>query len=167
MLANPPAHLQESAARPFQQGLPSACQGTATASRLESIWRTCSLSGISERTSDIITAGWQRGTNSAYQSSWVKWNGWCDARCLNPLWCSVQHFVDSLTELFDSGLQHDTTNVVRSAVSMTHETVEGVPISQHPLVRQLMKGVYNPRLPKPRYTYAWERHCDSVYSGDG
>ena len=101
------------------------------------------------------------------QTRWVKWNGWCDARCLNPLWCSVQHFVDSLTELFDSGLQHDTTNVVRSAVSMTHETVEGVPISQHPLVRRLMKGVYNPRLPKPRYTYAWERHCDSVYSGDG
>ena len=127
--SSPSAGLQESAARPFQQGSPSAChcQGTATASRLESIRRTCSLSGISERTSDIITAGWRRGTNPAYQLGWVKWNGWCDARRLNPLSCIVQHFLEFLTELFDSGLQHRTINVVRSTVSMTHEKVDGVP----------------------------------------
>ena len=154
--SSPSAGLQEFAARPFQQGPPSACQGTATASHLESVRRTCSLSGISERTSDIITAGWRRRTNSAYQSGWVKWNSWCDARRLNSLSCSVQHFLEFLTELFDSGLQHRTINVVRSAVSMTHERVEGVPIGQHPLVTRLMKGVYNLRLPKPRYTYTWD-----------
>ena len=39
---------------------------------------------------------------------------------------------------------------------MTHEKVEGVPIGQDPLVRRLMKGVYNLRPPKPRYTYTWD-----------
>lgn len=39
---------------------------------------------------------------------------------------------------------------------MTHEKVEGVPIGQHPLVTRLMKGVYNLRPPKPRYTYTWD-----------
>lgn len=39
---------------------------------------------------------------------------------------------------------------------MTHVEVEGVPIGQHPLVTRLMKGVYNLRPPKPRYTYTWD-----------
>ena len=128
---------QESSARPIQQGTPPATQGATATSRLESVRHACSMSGISERATDIISAGWWRGTNSAYQSGWIKWTGWCSTRGLNPLSCSVQHFLDFLTELFDSGLQHRTINVVRSAVSMTHEEVEGIPIGQHPLVTRL------------------------------
>jgi hypothetical protein len=57
-------------------------------------------------------------------------------------------FLEFLTELFDSGLQHRTINVVCSAVSMTHEKVERVPIGKHPPVTRLMKGVYNLGPPK-------------------
>ena len=39
---------------------------------------------------------------------------------------------------------------------MTHEKVEGVHMGQHPLVTRLMKGVYNLRPLKPRYTYTWD-----------
>ena len=39
---------------------------------------------------------------------------------------------------------------------MTHRHVEGVPIGQHPLVTQLLKGVYNTRPPKLRYTEMWD-----------
>ena len=39
---------------------------------------------------------------------------------------------------------------------MTNTEVEGVPIGQHPLVAQLMKGVYKLRPPKPQYTYTWD-----------
>ena len=39
---------------------------------------------------------------------------------------------------------------------MTHRNVEGIPIGQHPLVTRLMKGVYNLRPPKPRYSYTWD-----------
>ena len=150
------ASPQESSARPFQQGTPPATQGATATSCLESVRHACSLSGISERATNIISAGWRRGTNSAYQSGWIKWTGWCSTRGLNSLSCSVQHFLDFLTELFDSGLQHRTINVVGSAVSMTHKEVEGIPIGQHPLVTRLMKGVYNLRPPKPQYTYTWD-----------
>ena len=68
----------------------------------------------------------------------------------------MQHFLEFLTELFDSGLQHRSINVIRSAVSMTHETTEGIPISQHPLVTRLRRGVYNLRPPKPRYSFTWD-----------
>ena len=56
------------------------------------------------------------------------------------------------TELSDSGLQHRTINVVRSAVSMTHEKMEGVPIGKILWV----KGVYILGLPKPPHTYTWD-----------
>ena len=39
---------------------------------------------------------------------------------------------------------------------MTHRHIEGVPIGQHPLVTRLLKGVYNTRPPKPRYTETWD-----------
>ena len=46
------------------------------------------------------------------------------------------------------------------AVSMTHCHVEGVPIGQHTLVTQMIKGVYNSRPPRPRYSAIWD--VDSV-----
>ena len=39
---------------------------------------------------------------------------------------------------------------------MTHERIEGLPIGQHPLVTRLMKGVYNLRPPRPRYSHTWD-----------
>ena len=58
--------------------------------------------------------------------------------------------------MYEEGLQHRTLNVIRSAVSMTHNSIEGHPIGQHPLVSRLLKGVYNLRPPKPRYTSTWD-----------
>ena len=54
------------------------------------------------------------------------------------------------------GLQHRSINTIRSAVSMTHRHIEGVPIGQHPLVTRLLKAVYNIRPPKPHYTETWD-----------
>ena len=64
---------------------------------------------------------------------------------------SISHF-----QLFDSGLQQCTINVVCSAVSMTHERIEGLSLGQQLLVNRLMKGVYKLRPPRPRYSYTWD-----------
>ena len=58
-------------------------------------------------------------------------------------------------------------NTIRSAVSITHNHIEGTPIGQHPLVTRLLKGVYNMRPPKPRYSATWDvdvviRHLQSL-----
>ena len=34
--------------------------------------------------------------------------------------------------------------------------MDGVPVDQHPLMKQLFKGVYNLRPPQPRYTQTWD-----------
>jgi len=39
---------------------------------------------------------------------------------------------------------------------MTHDPIENSPVGQHPLVKRLMRGVYNSRPPQPRYSKTWE-----------
>ena len=145
---------------PLQQVTPSLTEGTATACCVESIRQRHSAEGISSRASKLILAGWSKATNSAYQSSWQRWNRWCAGRGIDPFSCHVREFLDFLADLYEEGLEHRTVNSIRSAVSMTHCHVEGVPIGQHPLVIRLLKGVYNSRPPRPRYSATWD--VDSV-----
>ena len=58
----------------------------------------------------------------------------------DPVSADVQYFLEFLTSLYDQGLQHQSINTIRSAVSMTHKHVGGSPIG---LVARLLKGVYN------------------------
>ena len=60
-----------------------------------------------------------------------------------PFHAESNHF---LADLYEQGLQYHTINTIRSAVSMTHNTIGNTPIGQHP---QLMKGIYNSRPPEP------------------
>ena len=124
--------------------------------RLETIRWQNSAAGVSEETSALLLAGWSTGTNSAYQSGWKRWNCWCQRREVDPVLCGVQPFLDFITSLFEEGLEYRTINLIRSAVSSTHGRIEGIPIGQHPLVKQLFKGVYNSRPPQPRYSSTWD-----------
>ena len=49
-------------------------------------------------------------------------------REVDPLSCGIQSFLEFLASLYEEGLQHQSINAIRSAVSMTHRHVEGVPI---------------------------------------
>ena len=104
----------------------------------------------------MLEAGWSKGTNTTYQSAWKRWHGWCSRREINPISCTVQPFLEFLTSLFKEGLRYRTINTIRSAISMTHDHIEGIPMGQHPLVTRLLKGVYNSRPPQPRYLATWD-----------
>ena len=47
-------------------------------------WRVSSKKrkaiGVSQKTSELLLAGWSTGTNKAYQSGWNKWIGRCQRR---------------------------------------------------------------------------------------
>ena len=141
---------------PLQQGTPTDREQIATLSRLEGVREGHLAEGISKRASDLILSGWSAGTNATYQSGWAKWSSWCAARKVNPFSGDVQSFLDFLAQLYQQELQHRSINTIRSAVSMTHKQIEGVPICQHPLVTRILKGVYNSRPPLPRYSSTWD-----------
>ena len=60
-----------------------------------------------------------------------------------------------LVELFEKGYSYSSLNSYRSAISSTHEQIDGSAIRQHPLVTRVLKGAYNIRPPRPRYPATW------------
>ena len=154
--SNPPPLVQGYADKPREPATPTGNSKQTKASRLEDIRQQHTLAGISSEASELLLAGWSRGTNVAYQSGWKRWSSWCKGRKINPISAGIQPFLNFITSLFQEGLQYRTINTIRSAVSSTHNPIDGIPVGQHPLVKQLLKGVYNSRPPQPRYTHTWE-----------
>ena len=52
-------------------------------------------------------------------------------------------------------MQYQTINLHRSAISMTHAPVDGCVIGSHPIVSRFMKGIFQLRMPTPKYLVTW------------
>ena len=152
---DPPSRLRSSGG-PHQQSAPTDGNRPVTPSRLETIRQRQLAAGISGETSQLLAAGWSSGTNRAYESAWKKWDSWCSEQQVDPISCPVQPFLEFLASLYQSGMQSRSINTIWSAISMTHDCVEEIPMGQHPLVSRLLKGVYNLWPPQPRYTATWD-----------
>ena len=62
------------------------------------------------------------------------------------------------------GLEYSTINTYRSAMSAFHPSIAGIPVGQHPRIKQLLKGVFNRAScsrgssiepPAPKYLVTW------------
>ena len=135
-------------------------------SRVEGFRERILAGGVSEQAAKLIAAAWSQGTNTTYQSAWGRWTRWCLQRDLNPFSCGVKPFVNFIASLFQEGLQHRSVNTIRSAVSVTHDRSEGLPLGQHPVVTRIMKRIYNSRPPKPKYTSTWDVTKVTTYLKD-
>ena len=141
---------------PIRPAAPSSPVSLPPSRRLEGLRQKLTEDGVSPLASELISAAWSKGTNNAYQSAWLQWRSWCTQRNSNPFSSDVSSFANFLASLFRKGLQHRSINTIRSAVSVTHNNVEGTPVGQHPVITRLMKGIYNSRPPQPRYSSSWD-----------
>ena len=48
---------------------------------------------------------------------------------------------------------------------MTHPIIDSVRVGEHPMVCQLMKGIFNKRPPLPQYSQTWKVHQVTSYLG--
>ena len=62
-------------------GTPPSVLEQPETTRLENVWRQHAAIGVLQTTSELLLAGWSRGTNKAYQSGWI---GWCQGREIDP-----------------------------------------------------------------------------------
>ena len=74
----------------------------------------------------------------------------------NPLSPSLTHILDFLATQFHEGKEYRTINVYRSALSAVLPLIDGHKAGSHPLVCQMLKGVYQLRPPQPRYATTWQ-----------
>ena len=113
--------------------------------------------GLSSQTRKILLAAWRKNTTSSYSSAWNKWCSWCSQRrFINPLSPSLTNVLDFFTTQFHEGKEYRTINVYRSALSAVLPLIDGQKAGSHPLVCQLLKGVYHLRLPQPCYANTWQ-----------
>ena len=124
--------------------------------RLACLRESYSSQGISPQASDLMLASWRDKTNSNYGSSFSRWASWCQQRGQNPLVEPIEDVVNFLANLYSKGYQYQSLNAYRSAISSTHQYVDGVSVGNHPTVTQLLQGVFNSRPPQPRYAAFWD-----------
>jgi len=140
------------------QGNPSGSNAgnTATISRVAYLRNRYQEHQLSEEASNLLLASWREKSSKSYDSLFNKWVGWCNKRNTDPISGPVSEVVNFLTDLFEQGYQYRSLNSYRSAISSTHDLVDGVSIGQHPLVTRLLKGAFNQRPPLPRYSDTWK-----------
>ena len=56
----------------------------------------------------------------------------------------------------EKGLECRTTGTLRSAISAFHDPIETIRVGSHPRASALMSGMFNKRLPQPKYPFIWD-----------
>ena len=135
--------------------VPDATRGTSTG-RPAYLRQSYSSRGFSSQASDLMLASWRDKTNSNYGSSFSKWSSWCQQRGRDPLSGPIEDVVNFLAALYSEGYQYQSLNAYRSAISSTHEKVDGISVGSHPAVSRLLKRVFHSRPPQPRYASFWD-----------
>ena len=120
------------------------------------IRETLRQQGISRPAATIILASCRTSTRKSYKSALGKWIHFCSRRETHPTRTDVTTILGFLAKEFLSGSQYSNLNIARSAVSAVLPPIDGIPVGSHPLVKRLMKGAFNMRPPKPRYTHTWD-----------
>ena len=141
---------------PGSHSSPTHQGSRGAAGRMAYMRKSCKERELSEEATSLLMASWRTKSQSNYNSLFYKWECWCNERSRNPIQGPVTDVINFLAELYDAGYSYRSLNSYRSAISSTHDRVEGHPVGQHPMVARVLKGAFNSRPPKPRYTSTWK-----------
>ena len=146
-----------------ESNTPTTKSGAHTGS-MESVRDDSATESLSEKARTLIGKARRESSKRTYEGPWRKWCSWCDKELLDLVQAPVERIVDFLAEFFDTApLEYSTLNVYRSALSAYHPMIDGYKVGQHPLVRDLLRGAFNTRPPRPKYAETWD--VDSVLRG--
>ena len=115
------------------------------------VWKSIQDRGISEAAAKFIMASWRDGTKKQYSTYITKWQKFCNQRQISHIQPSVVSVLDFLTLLYQQGLTYSAINTAQSALSSYITLENGTFVGKHPLVSQLMKGIFQEKPPRPKY----------------
>ena len=118
-------------------------------------WHRLQSQDISADSASLICASWRKGTSKAYERAWRRWVHWCDRRKVDPCSTSIGNIANFLMGIFGEGKSHSMLNTYRSAISMSHDKVDGTSVGQHSALCRLLQGMCNARPPRPKHTTIW------------
>ena len=132
---------------------------------LSSIRQAITGRNVSERATNIIMASWRRSTQKQYTTHIKRWFQYCNQREIDKFQTNVNTVLDFLSELFEKHSGYSALNTARSALSAMGLICDGFSIGSHPLIVRFMKGVYNLRLARSRYSQVWDISCVLQFLG--
>ena len=92
-----------------------------------------------------------KGTNKGYQSSFSRFEKFCQTVGACSLSCPPHVIANYLKYMYDAGNSYSTVNHTRSAISKYHHGYNGSPAGQDQTVCQALRAVFRLRPPLPKY----------------
>ena len=110
---------------------------------------------VSDRAVSVIMRSWRPSTQKQYNVYINMWNQFCASKTIDMKTAGIEVVLDFLVHLLDQGYSYSAINSARGALSaiVTPHTTDTV--GNHPLVQRFMKGVFEIRPARPRYTQTW------------
>ena len=106
---------------------------------------------------DIILASWKKSTLGKYNSILKRWADFCHQRGKDKFCTNADEIITFLTTMIENeNIGYNTICGYRSALNTVISIPQFPDISEHPLIRRFIKGVFNIKPPEPRYTYTWD-----------
>jgi hypothetical protein len=124
--------------------------------RIHDFWESRhEVYGLSKEAQELVGASWRGSTEQHYSSAWRKWCQYCSEFGFSPTSPSLNNILEYLAHLFKLGYKYRSINVHRSALSSTLKPIQSYQVGQHPLVKRLMRGVFNTRPPVQKLCESW------------
>lgn len=123
---------------------------------MQSVRRQYQKQGFSKKASEIIMSAWRGSTKQQYKVHISRWLQYCHVRKIDTISVSIQQVIEFLTDQFTNGLGYSSINTARSALSAFGIMLGQYPAGSHPTVIRFMRGVFNIRPLRSRYTEVWD-----------
>ena len=111
--------------------------------------------GISEQATTIMLKAWRQGTEKQYDTYLKEWVLYCNSTGCDllsaPLYVGINYLAD-----LAGRVGYSAVNTARSALSSVITLRDGSSFGKHPMVKRLLKGVFEDKPSLPRYGKTWD-----------
>ena len=111
---------------------------------------------ITELAKEIILASWRTTTKNRYNTTYGKWQEFCSEKNINSIQPTVNGVISFFSLLYHQGQGYRSICNARSVLNNITYLPEFSDISQHPLIKRFINGIFNLRPPQPRYAEIWD-----------
>ena len=123
---------------------------------MQSIRQRYQQQGFSGKATNILMSAWRSSTKRQYQVYIKKWIQFCHQQQIDTISVSVRDIIEFLASEFERGMGYFSINTARAALTSLGIRLGHYTAGTHPTVVSFLKGVFNLRPPKSRYTEVWD-----------
>ena len=123
---------------------------------------------LTEAARELLEGDVRASTKAQYTSKMRVFSEYCAKEGADPSTCHINIVINFITMLVrEKELGYNTVCGYRSAIGRQHVGVAGVPLSQHPSIKRLVKACFIEKPPLPRYADIWDvdqvlRHLEGM-----